>query len=430
MTGVPTSAALCSLTVASRIWEKDFLLQLVAKLASPLQLSVKIEKKGNSLMLSMGDKEVKQRNAILRALCGYGLHYALDQAPYYFMGGHSFSARSLGESTAAAAMGSLTMWMSISAQITEVSDEFLMGLNAHLECHSFLILSPQPTLADLDLVLVLLTLNTEVSCFSAVNRWFTTVVSVLNNCALKGGIALPFPPVSAHVSMPVFFYGSEDASVVLQPKQPPAQLPQDGKDQNIERKGAKKQGKTKEAKKEVKSTPEPAGNQAATEFDISAMDIRVGKIIRVWHHEEADKLFCEEIDLGTEKRQVASGLRPFYKKEDLQDRLVLVLCNLKARNLVGFPSHGMVLCASNSDHSAVEFVVPPTGSRIGERVQFEGFSGEPEPENKVAKKKIFEKLAPDLKTDADGIVVWKGKVGATTVGAVKSVNGMPDAQVS
>ncbi|EEC50207.1 predicted protein, partial [Phaeodactylum tricornutum CCAP 1055/1] len=102
--------------------------------------------------------------------------------------------------------------------------------------------------------------------------------------------------------------------------------------------------------------------------DISAMDIRVGKIIRVWHHEEADKLFCEEIDLGTEKRQVASGLRPFYKKEDLQDRLVLVLCNLKARNLVGFPSHGMVLCASNSDHSAVEFVVPPTGSRIGERV--------------------------------------------------------------
>eukprot|EP00567_Pseudictyota_dubia_P014816 CAMPEP_0197457618 /NCGR_PEP_ID=MMETSP1175-20131217/46537_1 /TAXON_ID=1003142 /ORGANISM="Triceratium dubium, Strain CCMP147" /LENGTH=58 /DNA_ID=CAMNT_0042992027 /DNA_START=1 /DNA_END=174 /DNA_ORIENTATION=+ len=58
------------------------------------------------------------------------------------------------------------------------------------------------------------------------------------------------------------------------------------------------------------------------------------------------------------------------------------------------------MCASNADHTSVEFAVPPEGAEIGERVIFEGFEGkDPEPENKVAKKKMFEKLAPDLKTD-------------------------------
>jgi aminoacyl tRNA synthase complex-interacting multifunctional protein 1 len=163
------------------------------------------------------------------------------------------------------------------------------------------------------------------------------------------------------------------------------------------------------------------------------MDIRVGKIIKVWPHETADKLFCEEIDLGNgEVRQIASGLRPFYKDSDLQDRIVLVLCNLKKRSLVGFASHGMVLCASNADHTAVEFVVPPAGTVVGERVTFEGIDPDvaPEPENKVAKKKIFEQVAPDLKTNDAGHVVWKSHVAMTSAGIVQALNKMPNASVS
>lgn len=159
----------------------------------------------------------------------------------------------------------------------------------------------------------------------------------------------------------------------------------------------------------------------------------MGKIIRVWPHESADKLFCEEIDLGGgEVRQIASGLRPFCKDSDLQDRVVLVLCNLKKRNLVGFPSHGMVLCASNADHTAVEFVVPPEGSKLGERVVFDSLNADtpPEPENKVAKKKIFEAIAPDLKTDESGNVVWKTHVAKTSAGVVQALNKMPNASVS
>ena len=137
------------------------------------------------------------------------------------------------------------------------------------------------------------------------------------------------------------------------------------------------------------------------------------------------------MDVGEDTpRKIASGLRAFYKLDEMQNRDVLVLCNLKARSLGGFPSHGMVLCASNADHTGVEFAVPPEGAKVGERVVFEGYDGEPEPENKVAKKKIFDKLAPDLKTDGNGEVVWKGVKGMTSVGVCKAVNGMANAQVS
>jgi len=172
----------------------------------------------------------------------------------------------------------------------------------------------------------------------------------------------------------------------------------------------------------------PAGGD---EYNISSLDIRVGRIIRAWEHESAEKLYCEEIDVGEDKpRNIASGLRPFYKLEEMQDRRVLVLCNLKARNLVGFPSHGMVLCASNADHTQVKIVIPSETATIGERVAFEGFEGNPEPENRVAKKKVFEKVAPDLKTDDNGSVVWKGVVCTAGGGVVVAEGGMAKAQVS
>jgi tRNA-binding EMAP/Myf-like protein len=115
----------------------------------------------------------------------------------------------------------------------------------------------------------------------------------------------------------------------------------------------------------------------------------------------------------------------------LLNKKVLVLANLKKRNLVGFPSHGMVLCASNADHTKVEVVVPPADTPLGERILFEGFpEKEPEPENKVAKKKVFEKLAPDLKTNDKGQVVWKTALASTKSGVVQAINGMANAHVS
>jgi tRNA-binding EMAP/Myf-like protein len=89
----------------------------------------------------------------------------------------------------------------------------------------------------------------------------------------------------------------------------------------------------------------------------------------VWVHEESDKLYCEEIDVGEdEPHNITSGLWPFMDAEDMEGRMVLVLCNLKACKLAGFPSHGMVSCASNEDHTEVKIVGVPVEAKIGEHV--------------------------------------------------------------
>jgi len=159
---------------------------------------------------------------------------------------------------------------------------------------------------------------------------------------------------------------------------------------------------------------------------ITALDIRVGKITKVWEHPEADKLYCEEIDVGEdEPRQIASGLRPYLKPEDMEGHMVVVLCNLKERKMVGFPSHGMVLCASNEDHSVVRLVNPPVDAKIGERItipdfDIEGEEGQPYAENKIGKKKVFEKIAPFLITNKYGIPEFLGRPFMTSAGACTS----------
>lgn len=69
--------------------------------------------------------------------------------------------------------------------------------------------------------------------------------------------------------------------------------------------------------------------------------------ISCWQHPDADSLYVEKIDVGEpEPRTVVSGLVQFVPKEELQDRLVVVLCNLKPQKMRGVDSQGMLLCAS------------------------------------------------------------------------------------
>lgn len=168
-----------------------------------------------------------------------------------------------------------------------------------------------------------------------------------------------------------------------------------------------KKGNKKENKKDnnnKKEEPKPVDDNL-----VCKLDIRVGLIRKVWVHPKADKLYCEEIEVGKDEvRKISSGLRPYFKLEELENRRVLVLCNLKEKSLVEFKSHGMVLCASSDDHSVVKFLEPPADAPIGERVKFEGLElVEPETENHVQKKKIFEGCAPDLHVGEDHIAKYK-----------------------
>ena len=85
----------------------------------------------------------------------------------------------------------------------------------------------------------------------------------------------------------------------------------------------------------------------------------------------------------------------------------------------------MVLCASNEDHSVVKLVSVPVEAKIGERVtvpgfNFEGEEGEPYAENKVGKKKVFEKIAPFLQTNEYGIPTFGGRPLLTSAGVCTS----------
>ncbi|XP_047239536.1 tyrosine--tRNA ligase, cytoplasmic [Girardinichthys multiradiatus] len=152
----------------------------------------------------------------------------------------------------------------------------------------------------------------------------------------------------------------------------------------------------------------------------SRLDIRVGKVISVEKHPDADSLYLEKIDVGEpEPRTVVSGLVAYVSQEDLQDRMVLVLCNLKPQKMRGIESQAMLLCASvEGEPRKVEPLDPPEGSSPGERVFVEGYESEKPDEKLNPKKKVWEKLQVDLKISDGCVAQWKDKKLLTKLGHI------------
>ncbi|KAG7561498.1 tRNA-binding domain [Arabidopsis thaliana x Arabidopsis arenosa] len=156
------------------------------------------------------------------------------------------------------------------------------------------------------------------------------------------------------------------------------------------------------------------------------LDIKVGRIVKAWQHEEADSLYVEEVDIGeAEPRIICSGLVKYVPLDLLQGASVVVLANLKPRNMRGVKSCGMLLAASDAAHENVELLVPPEGSVPGDRVWFGNEEDleqlpEPAPPNKVQKKKMWESVQPLLKTDASGVSTLKEHLMRTSSGLVSS----------
>lgn len=142
----------------------------------------------------------------------------------------------------------------------------------------------------------------------------------------------------------------------------------------------------------------------------ASIDIRVGVIVEAWEHPASDKLWCEKIDVGeAAPREIGSGLRAFYTKEQMTGARVLVVCNLRAAKLGGFASNGMVLCTKTAA-GGVQFLQPPAGVAPGTRLVLPGAVGEPASPSQVAKHKIWEKVAEVLRTNADGLAAAGGHV--------------------
>ncbi|MCI8647903.1 MAG: methionine--tRNA ligase [Firmicutes bacterium] len=81
--------------------------------------------------------------------------------------------------------------------------------------------------------------------------------------------------------------------------------------------------------------------------DFDKLDFRVGTILSAEKHPKADKLLVFQVKMGTEKRQIISGVAADFKPEQCVGQKVVVVANLKPRKLRGLESKGMILFADN-----------------------------------------------------------------------------------
>lgn len=221
--------------------------------------------------------------------------------------------------------------------------------------------------------------------------------------------------------------------------------------------GQNTEGKKKE-KKEKQPKP-PAKKAEEKPLSPALIDLRVGHILKAERHPNADSLYVSTIACGdaagTENtseyegqvvRTVCSGLNGLIPLEEMQNRKIVAVCNLKPVTMRGIKSCAMVLAASprvpegGDPHAGpVELVNPPESSKAGDRVAFEGFEGEPEAVLNP-KKKVWDMCQVGFTTtdgrevafDASAVKEMEGKEGITklkTSGGICTVKTLQGATV-
>ena len=111
--------------------------------------------------------------------------------------------------------------------------------------------------------------------------------------------------------------------------------------------GAKDGSASKEAGVDVEKAPE------ITIDDFFKTQLRIGQIIKCENVEKSKKLLCSQVRMGSEVRQIVSGLRPHYTAEEMVGKKVVVVANLKPAKLAGVLSEGMLLCAEDAEGKPV-----------------------------------------------------------------------------
>ena len=102
--------------------------------------------------------------------------------------------------------------------------------------------------------------------------------------------------------------------------------------------------------------------------DFKRLDVRVGTVVEVSRVPRTNKLYKVIVDMGTQgKKQTVTGLVDFYKAEDLLNKRIVFLANLKPTTFAGEKSEGMLLAASEGDKLSLLTIdrAVPDGSRIG-----------------------------------------------------------------
>ena len=126
--------------------------------------------------------------------------------------------------------------------------------------------------------------------------------------------------------------------------------------------GAKDSSASEDAGVDVEKAPE------ITIDDFFKTQLRIGQIIKCENVEKSKKLLCSQVKMGSEVRQIVSGLRPYYTAEEMVGKKVVVVANLKPAKLAGVLSEGMLLCAEDAEGKPVLLTAEkdvPNGVSIG-----------------------------------------------------------------
>lgn len=83
--------------------------------------------------------------------------------------------------------------------------------------------------------------------------------------------------------------------------------------------------------------------------DFTRMQFQVGEIISCEAVPKSKKLLCSQVRIGSQVKQIVSGIKAFYSPEEMVGKKVMVLVNLKPAKLAGVLSEGMILCAEDAD---------------------------------------------------------------------------------
>lgn len=141
-------------------------------------------------------------------------------------------------------------------------------------------------------------------------------------------------------------YAKEESSVEVKEEQP-----------------ARKDNKDKKENTAVKA---PKEDNYITIDDFAKIDLRVAKVLECEKVEGSDKLLKLQLEVGSEKRQVVSGISKYYAPEELIGKCVVLVANLKPVKLRGVESNGMILAAADDERLAV--VTPlseiPSGTQV------------------------------------------------------------------
>ena len=101
--------------------------------------------------------------------------------------------------------------------------------------------------------------------------------------------------------------------------------------------------------------------------DFMKMQFQVGEIIACEAVEKSKKLLCSQVKIGSQVKQIVSGIRKDYSPEEMVGKKVMVLVNLKPAKLAGVLSEGMLLCAED-ENGELALMVPekkmPSGAEI------------------------------------------------------------------